>query len=1176
MADNFDIDYLIDEMNRLTRDLKSNNDDNTKNTINELKNSFRKNRDELKNIDNNIKSVGRILDSIESIQENMLNKMATDDIIDELRKSLTTSISEVTEATKNNSNRETGTQNQGQDRNTGTFIDDITSKLEDTEFNFTGEPLNDFKEAFINESQAHYELSNNIFESVKSIQETLLGINDGISSSLQNQNYNDEDDRNINDDMDSDDITNEEKQNRIEHNKALEAANNLREQLNSTTKNSIETFSTYNEEFKQSIGSVSEALGSQDDGLGGIMNHVGNVFKGSVGIVNGIFNTLGAVPKLIGDTISSVGSSIKNLPIPYLSTALGGFIDLIGKATSKIGSMIQSITGLNNVLSGVIGALTGYGIVEAVDNTVTQYNRLARTGIDFEGSMMNLREEAARAGMSLQEFGNIVENNTAAVKFFGQESSSTFGELAANVRESGEQLYKMGLRTDEINSFLATYLETERMALQERELRSQRERMLFLDMQESVRALSQATGKAAEDIMDRFEESATLPELQTLLADETEEVRQSLTRFHAAVGEAGPGMQDILTSVIGDLQGFTSEQIAAFERNAPDVLDEMRGAVEAIRSGEISAEEGLQRMSEAAEQIPEEQFEQMGFEMQAGVEGVQGVAESLRNLRAIIDGDGDGGREPLTSAFQTLSQNMTNFKSNIQTFLNLKWEEEFVPIFEEVLNAFSNLTEGTMFEDIGRLFEENLSQEEMEENLGRLNEFINTVTDYIENYFSSLATIFGQVDLSEEGQNLGDITDALRNPDENTDLNEEQLGEVQEHGYLAGFIDFLRWIGDFSWTAFQGGVDAFTGIIGPLFNWAKDTIDQINWEEVGNNINDFIEAFSEVNWDDVIDDVTKIADAISSLADILSWFTSDSDAAQQASTTTTSSSGRGGMESGLNTQDITEYQTGDVTRSEVRQNIEQQNPNISADEIDERMSTFLQEAQENAIEKIQLGHSDLSDFGEQMQETLTELANRDWESVNENTDDITQPQFETFQEEVKQALRSPLDSNLENMIDNKTEEIMRGITVEGRGGMDQTSRNEVNEEARADVFDEIIGHLESSSQTLSDLSEEQRGFIHEQLGENVQADLKNVNIENITDNQQVQESLNEIRQENQALRETLSNMTSNEQEMIDLLREIKEKDEQALREDENANEQVVSRLMDLRNEMQSLRSRMTQ
>ena len=254
---------------------------------------------------------------------------------------------------------------------------------------------------------------------------------------------------------------------------------------------------------------------------------------------------------------------------------LGGVIgDLVGgvaKTASNLAGFAGSLMDGTGNVSDFYGALKdlplGLGMVAGLFQKIAQmqeaelktYRDLSKAGVNFGGSLNDVRMNALGLGMTMEEYSKVITNNREALHKLGGDTDTgarAFQRMAMELRNSelGDQLRSMGNSTEDITNGLGSYIkqtgargkaEMDNVANQKALAQSAGEYMKNLQL------LSQLTGESKEALEAKMAEETQEAQFQqymsTLSADEQKKAMQIMQESSARFGKAGAqATKDIL------------------------------------------------------------------------------------------------------------------------------------------------------------------------------------------------------------------------------------------------------------------------------------------------------------------------------------------------------------------------------------------------------------------------------------------------------------------------------------------------------------------------------------------------------------------------------------------------------------------------------------------------------
>jgi hypothetical protein len=191
------------------------------------------------------------------------------------------------------------------------------------------------------------------------------------------------------------------------------------------------------------IAGRTAGLGMQVLGRGANMaaGHVGFMAKMAVSTAGATF-TLGKMAMGAATSMTSLIQELAN----------------VGDETTAAAAALGHIPVVGGLLAGVFGA-----VAAASENVVKSYQTAASVGATFGGSVQAMSAAAGGAGMTLDQFSNLIKNNSESLMLLGgttEEGAKQFSKLAKGIQQSdvGGELQRLGFSTEQINGGMARYI----------------------------------------------------------------------------------------------------------------------------------------------------------------------------------------------------------------------------------------------------------------------------------------------------------------------------------------------------------------------------------------------------------------------------------------------------------------------------------------------------------------------------------------------------------------------------------------------------------------------------------------------------------------------------------------------------------------------------------------------
>jgi hypothetical protein len=155
----------------------------------------------------------------------------------------------------------------------------------------------------------------------------------------------------------------------------------------------------------------------------------------------------GTTARATGEAVSSLGStmSVAGSAVSMFATSAPGWVKLIAKAFELIGPIIEKF-GLKAAQLAEEGMQI---LTNEVVKTRDSFMKLSASGVMFAGGMMEMRQTAGKAGLTLEQMTNAATKNTESLSGMGlglSQATKRMAGITGELRRSdmGDQLQKLG------------------------------------------------------------------------------------------------------------------------------------------------------------------------------------------------------------------------------------------------------------------------------------------------------------------------------------------------------------------------------------------------------------------------------------------------------------------------------------------------------------------------------------------------------------------------------------------------------------------------------------------------------------------------------------------------------------------------------------------------------------
>ena len=405
----------------------------------------------------------------------------------------------------------------------------------------------------------------------------------------------------------------------------------------------------------------------------------------------------GAVGKAVADSNQQNARSVENIGAG-LTTVLNKAAGILGGAASSIGSALigsagmltqgnarmsdgfevleKSLGGSGNILSRTFGmvGMSGKAFAEYMESSVDAFRDLSSVGAGAAGNLNALREEAAAARISFDDFNKIITENTENFAGFAGgvvQGRAQFAKLSRTLFEleegaNAQSLYNLGYSFEAMNELLADNiaLTRRRELITEGQLQAAVKSATALAMQQDL--LAKLTGKSVDAIRDearsRLQEGSTNARIRLLEKQGVEGASAAFTTAINGLAGAPEVVRDLVSQVV-DLGVPLDETTGAFTSLNSGTYALVKDLEAVIKDDSLSENERVARANELSQQITAMAAEEgdsvanLSVAVMGRISDVARVqATALENIGPIID---------------NLRQNMTRFDDETRTTVTI-------------------------------------------------------------------------------------------------------------------------------------------------------------------------------------------------------------------------------------------------------------------------------------------------------------------------------------------------------------------------------------------------------------------------------------------------------------------------------------------------------------------------
>lgn len=231
-----------------------------------------------------------------------------------------------------------------------------------------------------------------------------------------------------------------------------------------------------------------------------------------------------------------------------VSRVLGrGFTAIFATATPKLADLTNALSGIP-ILGPIIGAF-GQAAQDSIDN----FRTLSSVGADLGNDINAVRFAAVDAGLSLDDFKNIVMNNATVLA--GLEGNAAtgvkrFAALSGSIqREVQPRLERLGFTMEETASGLVNYIDLQTQLGRAQKMTDMELRMGSEEYLMELDQLARATGLQRKEVMELQKQQLADKNVKNVMLGMSEAQRKEYQRTLTALKAAG-GNTDIFAKLV--------------------------------------------------------------------------------------------------------------------------------------------------------------------------------------------------------------------------------------------------------------------------------------------------------------------------------------------------------------------------------------------------------------------------------------------------------------------------------------------------------------------------------------------------------------------------------------------------------------------------------------------------
>ncbi len=314
----------------------------------------------------------------------------------------------------------------------------------------------------------------------------------------------------------------------------------------------------------------------------------------------------------LADKIGLTDKTLVKELIPTIKSSIAAFDELgekirdaasatlsLGKAFYKgegtFSSYTDSFEGKFSILGDTIS-----GTGKLLDTNIEMFRQLSQTGANFGQSIIQLRTAAAASALPLDDFANLVGQNSqalAALSGSTTQGAKFIASLGNALRTDAiPQLATLGFTVDEINETLMLDLDRQRrMGILDRGA-TQFNIDSAIRFGKQLDSLAKLTGIQRDQLRQEIESQQSNAKFAAFLQGQTKEAADRLQGFSGVIGNIAPGLNEGFQDLIANAGRPVTDAAQQLIFNIP----EAQGVIQDLINGSISTETALSKIRDAS------------------------------------------------------------------------------------------------------------------------------------------------------------------------------------------------------------------------------------------------------------------------------------------------------------------------------------------------------------------------------------------------------------------------------------------------------------------------------------------------------------------------------------------------------------------------------------------------
>ena len=315
---------------------------------------------------------------------------------------------------------------------------------------------------------------------------------------------------------------------------------------------------------------------------------------------------------VMGSSITKIAPGIRALEVGFntLGSAISGAAGLVAgvfESTGRFSDLnpvvdlaTQKFTGLVGSVPIVGGFLSGLAEASAeilklrlglMDLQADTFETLALSGAKLDMNFQELIGDIIDSNIPLNQFNEIVRENTEGILAFGGNTQRAFNRFNQNITELtdldspiGLGLRTLGLGATEIADYFAEFIQNNRFSSRVLSLQNLELQKILAERIRDERIITEITGIRADEQRQAQNQLATEGAFLAAIQDFPAEVQVALKQYIANLEKVDPNAARLAKEQVA-FNTIASDESARFAGLIPDVANNISGSVDSIIAG---------------------------------------------------------------------------------------------------------------------------------------------------------------------------------------------------------------------------------------------------------------------------------------------------------------------------------------------------------------------------------------------------------------------------------------------------------------------------------------------------------------------------------------------------------------------------------------------------------------